>query len=304
VHRFVVAAACLAVLANCAGSSVSTPLPIEGSRLGNRADINDEWRTIPYRFVLPNDLAVDVKRAPAYRLTGEITQADVARLASALGVPGSVERGEASWIGGVFDGSGLGFSVSDDRSFILATYLPPSKCEDTFFGGSAICVAPTTTTLVAPRVPSTGQAQFVAREALERAGIPVDGASVTTTKETEAVEVRFFRHVDGLRAAGFELLVDVDDDGVAGAYGLLGRPTFVGEYELTSLAHAVNRLNALAAGSSEQFEIELRSVEIGLMVADTEPVTWLVPAFLFTTEDGRTVAAPAAKDQDFAQSGN
>ncbi|ODA73750.1 hypothetical protein APS67_002017 [Streptomyces sp. AVP053U2] len=188
--------------------------------------------------------------APVYRTRGQVTEAQVAGLAEALGIDGKpVAEGEAWRIGGK-DGSGPTLRVDRGApgTWTFSRYTPgPDACT----GKGGTCKAP-----------SAGDAPAVSEEAAKRAAAPVlkalgqddaklDAGRVTGVKRVVNAEPE----VGGLPTHGWTTGVVVGAGGeVVGGSGRLSTPVKADTYPVVGAEEALELLNT-APGAGGRAEI-------------------------------------------------
>ncbi|WP_298569445.1 hypothetical protein [Streptomyces luteogriseus] len=253
-------------------------------------------------------------KAPVYRARGEVTQADVARLAKALGVEGTpVAQGEAWKIGGQ-DGSGPSLRVNKQApgSWTFSRYAPGTdNCK-----GTDTCTAP-----------QSGGTP-VSEEAAEKAAAPVlkavgqDGAKRDASQVMGAQRVvNADPAVGGLPTHGWTTGINVGSDGeVVGGSGQLRTPVKGDTYPVVGAEKALELMNGQpkndhrmgiggcaspvplkdrleqpceqpsSGGASGQDTVTVESAVFGLAAHLVDGRQALVPSWLFE------VSAPGAKD--------
>lgn len=149
-------------------------------------------------------LPADPRSAPVQRLTASADSRAVARLATALGLPGGPGRDDGGWV--------LRRAAAELR--VAATPGNPW----TYIRGDAPDLSEPGATL--PMAPPTLAARAAARPVLTAVGL--GGAAVEVRTVGGTVSVRVDPLVGGLATAGFSTEVAVDADGVAWARGWLG----------------------------------------------------------------------------------
>ncbi|MEV3972737.1 hypothetical protein AB0K68_32085 [Streptomyces sp. NPDC050698] len=251
--------------------------------------------------------------APVYRARGEVTAADVARLAKALGVEGSpVAQGEAWKIGGQ-DGSGPSLQVNKQApgSWTFSRYAPGSdNCK-----GTATCAS--------PRTGGTPVSEDVAEKAAEPVlkAVGQDDAKRDASQVLGAQRVvNADPEVGGLPTHGWTTGITVGPDGdVVGGSGLLKAPVKGDTYPVVSAGKALELMNGQpkkdhrmgiggcaspvplkdkleqpceqpASGTPAQDTVTVRDAVFGLAAHVVDGRQALVPSWLFE------VTAPGAKD--------
>jgi hypothetical protein len=198
--------------------------------------------------------------APAYSVNAELDEGAVRKLATALGVDGTVDTQPGGWSVGptlyVQAVGSWGYSpdamsgVSSGSASVSATCAPDGVCTSE--------EPPVTTTTAVPGLPGKDDATAIVRKMLEKAGSDLDGWT-PKTEELPGVgwAVTFSRKLDGHEVLGF------DQAGVVGAHGkimnangTLASPTKVGDYPLV--------------GTKAAFE-QAKTTGIGVMLEDKAP---------------------------------
>lgn len=252
-------------------------------------------------------------KAPVYRARGEVTKADVARLAKALGIAGApVAQGEAWKIGGR-DGSGPNLQVNRQApgSWTFSRYAP----------GTDNCKG--TDTCAAPQSGGTPVSEDVA----EKAAAPVLKAVGQDDAKRDASQVMGAQRVvnaapevGGLPTHGWTTGITVGADGeVVGGSGQLKTPVKGDTYPVVSAGKALELMNGQpksdhrmgiggcaspvplkdeleqpceqpASGAPEQDTVTVENAVFGLAAHVVDGRQALVPSWLFE------VTAPGAKD--------
>ncbi|MFI8892751.1 hypothetical protein [Streptomyces paradoxus] len=252
-------------------------------------------------------------KAPVYRARGEVTKAEVARLAKALGVEGSpVAQGEAWKIGGQ-DGSGPSLQVNRQApgAWTFSRYAPGTdNCK-----GTDTCTAP-----------QTGGTP-VSEEAAEKAAAPVLEAVGQDDAKRDASQVMGAQRVvnaapevGGLPTHGWTTGVTVGSDGeVVGGSGQLKTPVRGDTYPVIGAEKALELMNGQpksdhrmgiggcaspvplkdrqeqpceqpSGGTPQQDTVTVEGAVFGLAAHVVDGRQALVPSWLFE------VTAPGAKD--------
>ncbi|MFC5852509.1 hypothetical protein ACFPZI_11940 [Streptomyces chlorus] len=188
--------------------------------------------------------------APVYRARGQITEAQVAGLAKALGVDGKPVAESDAWRIGGKDGSGPTLRV--DRSapgtWTFSRYTPgPDACT----GKGETC-----------RAPSAGDTPAVSEEAAKKAAAPVLKALGQDDAKLDAGQVMGVKRVvnaqpevGGLPTYGWTTGVVVGAGGeVVGGSGRLSAPVKADTYPVVSAAEALELMNT-APGAGGRPEI-------------------------------------------------
>ncbi|MFF8396075.1 hypothetical protein [Streptomyces sp. NPDC016172] len=252
-------------------------------------------------------------KAPVYRARGEVTKADVARLAKALGIEGApVAQGEDWKIGGQ-DGSGPNLQVNRQApgSWTFSRYAP----------GTDNCKG--TDTCTAPQSGGTPVSEDVA----EKAAAPVLKAVGQDDAKRDASQVMGAQRVvnaapevGGLPTHGWTTGITVGADGeVVGGSGQLKTPVKGDTYPVVSAGKALELMNGQpksdhrmgiggcaspvplkdkleqpceqpASGAPEQDTVTVENAVFGLAAHVVDGRQALVPSWLFA------VTAPGAKD--------
>ncbi|WP_030765731.1 hypothetical protein [Streptomyces sp. NRRL F-2664] len=198
--------------------------------------------------------------APAYRVTGDVAEADVARLTAALGISGAPRLEGDVWLAGeAADGSGPRLTV--------ARQAPGTWNFNRFQGGDPAgngagddCVRGKDTcgpaTLPRDAGGAGGSGKPVSEEAAKAAAGPVlaalgqGGAKLDARLTHGAVRVVAADPVlDGLPTQGWSTKVSVGADGsVVGGNGELKAPVRAGDQQVVGAVEALARLNARSGG--------------------------------------------------------
>ncbi|MER6447762.1 hypothetical protein DEJ51_09020 [Streptomyces venezuelae] len=203
-------------------------------------------------------------KAPAYALSGEITSAEVARLAAALGLPGEPRLNGDVWVAGeAADGSGPRLTVarSAPGTWNFARFQAPvgggSGAGDDCARGKDTC-GPATLPQD-PGASAGGGAETgkpVSEEAAKAAAAPVlaaagvEGARQDARMNQGSVRVVAADPVvGGLPTQGWSTKVSVGSDGaVVGANGELKAPVRAADQQVVGAVEALARLNARSGG--------------------------------------------------------
>jgi hypothetical protein len=252
-------------------------------------------------------------KAPVYRAQGEVTKAEVARLAKALGVDGSpVAQGEAWRIGGQ-DGSGPSLQVNRQApgAWTFTQYAP----------GTDDCKG--TDTCTAPQPGGTPVGEDVA----EKAAAPVlkalgqDDAKLDASQVMGAQRVvNASPEVGGLPTHGWTTGITVGSDGeVVGGSGQLKEPVKGDTYPVVGAEEALDLMEGQpksdhrmgiggcaspvplkdrleqpceqpSSGAPQQDTVTVENAVFGLAAHVVDGRQALVPSWLFE------VTAPGAKD--------
>ncbi|MFE9109006.1 hypothetical protein ACFYN9_05115 [Streptomyces collinus] len=252
-------------------------------------------------------------KAPVYRAQGEVTKAEVARLAKALGVEGSpVAQGEAWKIGGQ-DGSGPSLQVNREApgAWTFTRYAP----------GTDDCKG--TDTCTAPQPGGTP----VGEDAAQKAAAPVlkalgqDDAKVDASQVMGAQRmVNASPEIGGLPTHGWTTGITVGSDGeVVGGSGQLKTPVKGDTYPVVGAEKALELMEGQpksdhrmgiggcaspvplkdrleqpceqpSSGAPQQDTVTVQNAVFGLAAHVVDGRQALVPSWLFE------VTAPGAKD--------
>ena len=345
VLAFLLGAVGLAVVVARSDDDSLPKLPLASAGGGERAaadvaSLSAPAMPIVYRF--EGESAEVPDAAPAYRLERSDVRTAVVALADALGVRGDVEQRGGSWVVRgeergvvVHDAPGLPWyqgpgsscpdqSVSsDDKEGVASCVVtgeataraaPDAPVESGHPPAPGFCppcppnadCAPCGAPTRPADLPSTAEALPRFREVFERLGT---GGEPTVTDNVLTLDALVRPTVHGLPTIGYEHGLTMGPKGeIVGGYGSLGRPQKLGDYPLTSVDEAVERLQTgfsvgprtLSAqveqvgpdGAGVQ-EVVLTGVKLGLQSVEGH----LVPAFLFDVADGDGPAVPAVVDR-------
>lgn len=282
VLAFAVGVAAIAVLAGTSGPELpllaygSTGTDEAGSASSGEsrsmatADMMLYPQQVEYR--MPKALAKPADSAPAYRVTGA-GKADAQRLAAAFGLGDPVREDEGwassdisrhlrvdqrgSWWFGPDEGD-TGVSSSAATGSVTKSVTATVSGEETAVGECAPCppdtictmeckppTRPTRTPPVRPQgMPTAAEAEQVARDLWDRAGIKVGEAKVDVQDSFSQYFVSFTPLVDGHKASGLEQSVSVGPNkAVLYASGVVLNVKKLGEYPLIDIVSALDRLN-------------------------------------------------------------
>ncbi|MCB5167152.1 hypothetical protein LG634_20200 [Streptomyces bambusae] len=187
-------------------------------------------------------------RAYAYRIAGAVTQDGVARLASALGVPGVPRESGGLWRAGVAkDGSGPRLQVSAQAPGAWSFSLFQTGGSDDCERGKDTCGP-----AVLPEGGADGAGTPVGEEAAKAAAKPVLAAAGLAGAKLDASVVLGSARVvtadpvvGGLPVHGWSTKVHIGPDGqVVSGSGELSAPVRGDEQQVLSAARALERLNA------------------------------------------------------------
>ncbi|MFJ8570229.1 hypothetical protein [Streptomyces sp. NPDC093514] len=208
--------------------------------------------------------------APTYALSGEVTSAEVARLAAALGLPGEPRLSGDVWLAGeAADGAGPRLTVTRTAPGTWNFARFQGSGSGTGNGAGDDCVrgkdtcGPATLPRDAGGAPpnAAGGAEAgkpVSEEAARAAAAPVlaaagvEGAKQDARLTQGAVRVVAADPVvGGLPTQGWSTKVSVGGDGsVVGANGELKAPARAGEQQVVGAVEALARLNEKSGGGS------------------------------------------------------
>ncbi|WP_327735091.1 hypothetical protein OG749_15885 [Streptomyces nojiriensis] len=205
--------------------------------------------------------------APAYALSGEVTSAEVARLAAALGLPGEPRLSGDVWLAGeAADGSGPRLTVARTApgTWNFARFQAPGNGNGNGAGAGDDCVRGKDTCGPAtlpqdPGASAGGGAETgkpVSEEAAKAAAAPVlaaagvEGARQDARSHQGSVRVVAADPVvGGLPTQGWTTKVSVGSDGsVVGANGELKAPVRAADQQVVGAVEALARLNAKSGG--------------------------------------------------------
>lgn len=240
-----------------AGRSGSAPLlslDVPGSADGSAGSIapgepDPNGGDVVYRAA--GDLPEGPEQAAVHRAAGSVTEAEVTRLAKALGVAGSPRAAGAAWkIGTDKDGAGPLLQVNKEApgTWTFARYgsAPGDDClkgKDCPAGGS-----------VAPDEPGPAVDEATAKKAAAPvlAAVGQDDAKLDARQLMGAVRVvNADPVVGGLPTYGWTTGIQVGADGqVVGGSGQLKKPVKSHSYPVISAEEAVKALNEAGKGSS------------------------------------------------------
>ncbi|GAB2960037.1 membrane protein [Streptomyces pseudoechinosporeus] len=185
--------------------------------------------------------------APVYRTKGEVTAAEVAELAKALGVAGKpTAQGETWRVGAVKDGSGPGLQVSKKApgTWTYSRSVPGiDTCEST-----TVCESGATTPDAEVDPVSVDAAKKAAAPVLKAIGqddAKLDASQLMGTKRVVNAEPE----VGGLPTYGWTTGVQIGADGqVVGGSGQLKAPAKGDTYPVLGAEKTLDLLNRSAAG--------------------------------------------------------
>ncbi|MFJ2593201.1 hypothetical protein [Streptomyces erythrochromogenes] len=200
--------------------------------------------------------------APAYSVSGEVAEADVARLAAALGIAGTPRLEGDVWLAGeAADGSGPRLTVARTAPGTWNFNRFQAGGDGAGNGAGDDCVRGKDTcgpaTLPRDGGGAGGSGKPVSEEAAKAAAAPVlkavgqDGAALDARLTQGAVRVVTADPVvGGLPTQGWSTKVSVGADGsVVGGNGELKAPVRAAEQPVVGAVEALARLNARSNGS-------------------------------------------------------
>ncbi|MFB8398213.1 hypothetical protein [Streptomyces yangpuensis] len=200
--------------------------------------------------------------APAYSVSGEVAQADVARLAAALGITGTPRLEGDVWLAGeAADGSGPRLTVARTGPGTWNFNRFQAGGDSAGNGAGDDCVRGRDTcgpaTLPKDAGGAGGSGKPVSEEAAKAAAAPVlkalgqDGATLDARLTQGAVRVVTADPVvGGLPTQGWSTKVSVGADGsVVGGNGELKAPVRAADQQVVGAVEALARLNARSSGS-------------------------------------------------------
>ncbi|MDH6698114.1 hypothetical protein [Streptomyces sp. MAA16] len=228
-----------------ADGSTPPPLALDGYDTGGGGDSRGiaAGEPNPYgvHYRADGDLPAGPGSAPVYRASGEVTEAEVARLAKALGLDGTpVARGESWQVGSVKDGSGPDLTV--DRA------APGTWTFHRYAAGTDACGAAVT----CAEDPASPAAEPVDAAAAEKAAAPVLKAIGQDGAKLDAGQVRGAQRVvnadpvvGGLPTYGWTTGLTVGASGeLVGGTGRLKAPVEGASYPVLGAARTLALLNA------------------------------------------------------------
>ncbi|MFJ9420926.1 hypothetical protein [Streptomyces sp. NPDC101249] len=276
------------------------------------------------------DLPTGPASAPVYRATGEVTEAEVARLAKALGLDGTpVARGQSWQVGSAKDGAGPDLTVDRAAPGIWSFHRYAAGSDAC--GSAARCATE----------PSDGAAEPVGQAAARKAAAPVlkaigqDGAKLDAGQVTGAQRVvNADPVVGGLPTFGWTTGLTVGANGeLVGGTGRLKAPVAGADYPVLGAAETLALMNEApvtdhrmgvggcasavplkdrleqpcgsgtgtgtgTSGSAAGGTVTVGDAEFGLALRTRQGQPLLVPSWLFEVRgtdgrDGYTVAHPA-----------
>ena len=236
------------------GGSPKAPsrLPIAVGSSGARSEATAgraDMASMPYqsiRYEASQDLPMLGGTAHAYKLSTDVSDDDVRRLAEALGVAGEpVEQapdlltvGDSERQLSVQRTGGGQWYFSSARtvssSGVAVACAPDEPCEP-----------PITTIPERPAgLPNQEEARAKALDVLTASGMDVERANVAVYDNITQWQVSVEPIVDGLPTSGLGATVTIGADGIEFANGNLGTPTKADEYPRLDTRAAIEQLNA------------------------------------------------------------
>ncbi|MFF2718736.1 hypothetical protein [Streptomyces sp. NPDC058011] len=185
--------------------------------------------------------------AAVHRATGTVASAEVARLAKALGIPGTPRTVDASWVVGDEDGPGALLKVTKQApgTWTFARTTPSKPCDP-----GQLC---------ANQSPPEADGQPVSEQAAKAAAVPVlkavgqDDAALNAGQLMDDVRVvNADPKVDGLPTYGWSTGVQIGPDGkVAGGSGQLKALEKGATYPVIGADAALKQLNEASAAKGD-----------------------------------------------------
>lgn len=185
--------------------------------------------------------------AAVHRATGTVASAEVARLAKALGIPGTPRTVDASWVVGDEDGPGALLKVTKQApgTWTFARTTPSKPCDP-----GRLC---------ANQSPPEADGQPVSEQAAKAAAVPVlkavgqDDAALNAGQLMDDVRVvNADPKVDGLPTYGWSTGVQIGPDGkVAGGSGQLKALEKGATYPVIGADAALKQLNEASAAKGD-----------------------------------------------------
>lgn len=185
--------------------------------------------------------------AAVHRATGTVASAEVARLAKALGIPGTPRTVDASWVVGDEDGPGALLKVTKQApgTWTFARTTPSKPCDP-----GQLC---------ANQSPPEADGQPVSEQAAKAAAVPVlkavgqDDAALNADQLMDDVRVvNADPKVDGLPTYGWSTGVQIGPDGkVAGGSGQLKALEKGATYPVIGADAALKQLNEASAAKGD-----------------------------------------------------
>lgn len=288
-----------------AGDGAPPPLALDGYTEGGTNGIapgEPNPNGVTYRA--DGDLPGGPDSAPVYRSTGDVTSAEVARLAKALGVEGTPRMEGDTWkVGGSKDGSGPALQVNRDApgTWTFSRYAAGTdNCRkaDVCASGSGIAAGGDPVSEAAAKKAAAPVLKAVGQDAAKLDATQVAGAMRTVNAEPE---------VGGLPTYGWTTGIQVGADGqVTGGSGNVKTPVKGDTYPVVGAAKALALMNGPGRATSGSGRATAAPVPVtvvddatfGLAARFTEGRQVLVPSWLFGIRPegagaGFTVTHPA-----------
>lgn len=300
------------------GDRTPPPLALDGySGSGSNGIAPGEPDPNGVTYRVDGELPDGPDSAPVYTVKGEVTAAEVARLAEALGVEGKPTAEGESWrVGAVGDGTGPRLHVGKDSpgAWTFSRFAPGTdNCQKV-----DVCVA----------APPTRGADPVSEAAAKKAAVPVlkavgqDDAKVDASQLMGAVRVvNADPEVGGLPTYGWTTNVQVGADGtVVGGSGQVKAPVKSDTYPVVDAERALELLNGSGQGVGTAREgvapstsaprpesVPVEDAVFGLASHQVDGRPALVPSWMFEVrpkgaEDSFTVTHPAIDPKYLASS--
>lgn len=200
----------------------------------------------PVIYRAAGDLPDGPDKAAVHHTKGTVASADVARLAKALGIPGSPRTEGTSWVVGDDDGPGALLKVTKQApgTWTFARTTPPSPCEP-----GTLCA----------NWSSDPGGDPVSEEAAKAAAVPVlkaagqgDAALNAGQQRGDIRMVHADPRIDGLPTYGWSTGVQVGPDGkVTGGSGHLKALEKGDVYPTVGADEALRQLNAASRGKGD-----------------------------------------------------
>jgi hypothetical protein len=311
------------------GDGGPPPLAIGSVAMGGAAaaDAAASRSSLPSGFTLDGPLPDGPATAVVLRYAdGTVDAAQVAALATALGLTGEPDRATHGW---ELDTAGGLLRVRDDGewSFSREGQPCPSYAVDVTSpdgGGGVSCASAEPANGEDPAVdplrdldvtrPADADALAAAQPVLAAAGV-VGDPRVVGWPGSPSTSVQVDPVVGGLPTSGVRTLVDVDDEGILGALGRLGDPAEGPAYPILSAQQTFDRLASLpiampAIGCPESVEGEpnpcptptpmsITGAALGLQLAYDAGDPVLAPAWLFDVAGSDEPVAMVAVVDEF-----
>jgi hypothetical protein len=211
-------------------------------------------------YTAGDDLPTLGGEAHAYRLRGEVDLDALGRVARALGVEGepkqgvdakdswTIESGDQTLSASEYGGGSWWYSRQSAQAEPGCEGGPDQTCSSPAFDPGR---APdTTTTVLAPPadLPSTSEAEQIARDLFADMGVELAGADVSVEGPYEAWYVNVTPRIGGLPVSGYGFTASVGPRGeILNAAGILATPEDLGSYPTIDTRKAIDRLNDRSA---------------------------------------------------------